>query len=226
MKINKQPLPKDKRFQDLTGRTFGKYAVIGFEGRDKTGNRLWFCRCFCGNERIVRGASLTRGGSRSCGCWNSELISKAKTIHGKTDSSEYAIWTGIKARCYNIKNPSFMRYGGRGIKMCERWKNSFIDFLSDVGSKPERMSLDRKNNDGNYTPGNCRWATRREQSNNTRNNRFIEFRGTRKTIADWSRRLHVPDWIIPARIASGWSIKRALTQPVKTNRRRVSLSLN
>ena len=127
---------------------------------------------------------------------------------------EYNVWSAIKARCLNPKDRAYPRYGGRGIRICDRWL-TFQNFLEDMGPRPPGTSIERLNNDGHYEPGNCKWATPLEQGNNKRNNRLIEFEGRRMTIAQWGREHGLPRYVIRARISQhGWSIQRALTTPL------------
>lgn len=156
-------------FVDRTGMVFGNLKVVGFSHRNKHGQSMWLCRCKCGNKTKVQGATLAGGRQKSCGCKFSG-ISKSKTTHGESKGSkrtdEYVCWLLLRSRCHNPKYQFFHRYGGRGITVCKRW-NKFENFLTDMGRRPSKKhSIDRKNNDGNYTPKNCRWATKKQQANN------------------------------------------------------------
>jgi hypothetical protein len=129
--------------------------------------RKFKCKCDCGNIKIVRLNSLRTGNTKSCGCLKKEILNK--TTHGMSKSKEYNSWLGMKNRCLNSKDKFFNIYGGRGIKICDNWINSFDNFISDMGIKPKsNFSLDRINVDGNYEPSNCRWASPKEQANNRR----------------------------------------------------------
>lgn len=153
---------------DMTGRTFGRWTVLGPVGADRNGSAMWTCRCACGVERLVVGTNLRNGGSRSCGCLKLDRLA-AKVRHGMADTLAYKRWESIKQRCTNPKNPSYKNYGGRGITMCAEWAASFERFFADVGECPgPGLSLDRIDNDGNYEPGNVRWATNSEQMRNRR----------------------------------------------------------
>jgi hypothetical protein len=161
---------------NLKDRTFGALLVVRRVGVHPGGSVLWLCRCACRAEVEVTAASLTRGKRTSCGCKRvAGLVARTAarcTKHGQNRrggrSREYAAWRGMKTRCLNSKHASFHYYGGRGIKVCARWLASFDAFFADMGRCPKNRSLDRKNNDGNYEPGNCRWATKKQQSANRR----------------------------------------------------------
>jgi hypothetical protein len=142
------------------------------------------------------------------------MVPVAKNItkkHGRSHTTEYRTWERMKKRCYNKNDISYQYYGGRGIAICDRWKYSFIYFYTDMGNKPEGRELDRIDNDGDYTPENCRWATRRQQANNKSNSRRLTFKGQTFTIAQWARRTEVKEKTIWWRVKNGWSTERALT---------------
>lgn len=146
---------------DLTGRRFGRLHVITRADDIGPGNARWMCRCDCGNFIVVRSPHLSRGKTKSCGCFREEM----HRTHGRSQEREYRSWCSMKSRCTNPNSPSYRRYGGRGIKVCERWQ-SFENFYADMGQRPANKSIDRINNDGNYEPGNCRWADRLTQNRN------------------------------------------------------------
>lgn len=164
----------------MIGERFGRLIIIAEAApyiKPKSGKpvRQFLCLCDCGVKKIIVGSSLTRGLTKSCGCFRDEQIRSANTTHGETRfypqvSTEYKIWAGMKQRCSDPTLPGYKNYGGRGIKVCERWINSFENFLTDMGRRPApHLTLDRyPNNDGDYEPGNCRWATRSEQLYNSR----------------------------------------------------------
>ena len=154
---------------DLTGQRFERWTVVAFSRVDQHGNTCWLCRCDCGEQKLVRGSDLRRGSTNSCGCLQREISARHGHVHGGSLSREYHSWHMMIQRCTNPKAPNVKYYGGRGIMLCSRWLQ-FENFLADMGRKPSTLySLDRfPNNDGNYKPGNCRWATRKEQRENQR----------------------------------------------------------
>ena len=156
---------------DLAGSKFSRWLVLNRAPNDNRGRTHWHCVCDCGVERIVAGTHLRGGNSKSCGCYHIEKITKhgyCSTANMGGSSPVYRSWIGAKSRCSNPKHANYKDYGGRGITMCEEWRKDFSAFYRDMGPRPEGCSLHRVNNDGNYEPGNCRWATPKEQSQNTR----------------------------------------------------------
>ncbi len=164
---------------DLTGQKFGRLTVISRAGKTKRGAVKWLCKCNCGNETVVIGDDLRKGATRSCGCLAKDIISNRmkgctphNKTHGKAGTLIYKEWSEMKRRCLNSHDNNYHNYGGRGIKVCDRWRNGFEAFYEDV-SKLQHFgekgySLDRINNDGDYEPNNVRWATAKQQANNRR----------------------------------------------------------
>lgn len=204
-----------KPFADLTGRKFGRWLVIGIGHRIKNGEKWligWRCKCECGNEKVVTGGALRSGHSKSCGCFMRNGGSALG--YSKPMTKEYKAWASIQERCYNPKNKRFKDYGGRGVVLCDRWRD-FRNFLIDMGHAPPGFQLERTDNDGNYEKSNCKWASRVEQGNNKRNNRRIEFDGKTQTASQWAMSLNLKVSTIYSRLDHGWSVKDALTRPVQ-----------
>ncbi len=212
---------------DIAGRRFGKLAVIRRDGTTRHGAILWLCVCDCGNSTRVTGASLRKGATNSCGCLRAERTRERRVTHGATRGGqrrpEYEIWTNIIKRCTNPGCAAYARYGGRGITMCERWRTSFAAFLEDVGLRPSAQhTIDRINNDGNYEPANCRWATRSEQARN-RGNRQVEYHGRSLTLVEWSEEIGLPLRRLYWRIViAGWPVEKAFATPVRDCGRRAT----
>jgi hypothetical protein len=162
------------KFIDISGEKYGKLTVIKFN-KMFNGFAYFDCICDCGEHRTVRSNGLKSGNTKSCGCYSREQASKANFIHGdanKTD--EYVIWVAMNGRCYNENNTAYKSYGARGITVCDRWKDSYENFISDMGRRPTpKHSIDRIENDKGYSPDNCRWATQKEQCRNQRSNRAV-----------------------------------------------------
>lgn len=208
-------MPTGRRFKNLKGRKFGRLLVGSFTGIRITGSGrayLWSCECDCSKTTLVAAGALMSGNTRSCGCLRDEVNRKAKT-HGhkaRGGSPEYRIWEQMRKRCGNQGHIAWKYYGGRGIKVCDRWLD-FELFLSDMGPRPTSThTIDRINNDGHYCLENCRWATRAEQSNNKRNNHWIEFSGKRLTITQWSKETGVPTSTINSRLKRGLALDGVL----------------
>lgn len=181
------------RFIDLAGKKFGRWTVIAYAGTIGNGRRkaaTWQCRCDCGNNAIVRAHSLVQGKTQSCGCLREEKRLKASTSHGMKHSSTYESWKNMKGRCCNPNNQRFAYYGGRGIKVCDRWQK-FENFYADMGEKPEGMTIERIDNNKGYSPENCCYATYKEQNRNQRTNRMITYFGETKCLAEWAEELSI-----------------------------------
>jgi hypothetical protein len=197
------------RKMDLTGQVFGQLTVVSYAGK-RNGKNAWNCQCSCGNHTVVERGALRSGNSKSCGCGRLRAI----TTHKGTYTKEYRIWIAMKTRCLKSKSRWFHRYGGRGITVCDRWLNSFASFFADMGPRPsKRHSIDRKDNDGPYSPENCRWATKKEQAQNSSIPKFVTAFGESLCIADWAKRLGVHPVTIGNRLRNGWDAERAVSTP-------------
>lgn len=164
---------------DISGKKYGKLTVISICREESVSKKLkWMCLCECGKYKAISGNNLRAGSIFSCGCSRGENISISNTVHGLSDSRTYRIWRNMINRCHYPKYAERHYYSGRGIIVCDKWRNSFQDFLNDMGVAPDNLSIDRIDNDGNYEQSNCRWATSKEQSaNRTKGNRYISPRG-------------------------------------------------
>jgi hypothetical protein len=206
------------------GSRFGRLTVIQSDSGCRATS---LCRCDCGIQKSIRNDGLQTGHAQSCGCLRKERAAagtaKAHLTHGDTagrkSTTEYASWMGIKSRCLDSESPAYGRYGGRGITMCMEWYMSYSQFLKDMGRKPSpQHSIDRIDNNGNYEPKNCRWATRQQQMRNKRTTIILTFRGETLTLPEWAERTGLGRSTILARIKRyGWSVDSALTIPIMSH---------
>ena len=200
----------------LYGRRFGRWLVLG----RGTKRNHWVCRCDCGTERQVMSCNLTAGKSSSCGCTHAAANARRCATHGhaarERQAPEYKIWLGMRSRCQVKTNKAYRLYGARGITVCERWRHDFAAFLADMGPRPSSQhSIDRIDNDGDYEPGNCRWATVMEQANNKRGLRLISHHGKTRTLSSWAREIGVNPSTLSERIE-----KRGVTAALSAGRMR------
>lgn len=171
--------------------------------------RMFKCLCDCGKLTIVSRNHLRNGHTTSCGC------KKQEKKHGMCNTKTYIAWAGMIQRCINPKSIRFEAYGGRGILVCQRWKDSFENFLEDMGEVPTEMSLDRVNNNGNYYKENCRWAGNKDQARNKRTNRLISMNGKTQPVICWAEELNMNASTIGTRLFKKWDPVRALTEPIR-----------
>lgn len=196
------------------GDKYNFLTAVRFSHRDKRSQLYWLFKCDCGNKKVIVVEDVKKGSIKSCGCMQRELLKERHITHGMSKTREYKTWASMKSRCLNKNNPGYKNYGARGITVCKRWMK-FENFYADMGDKPRGMSLDRIDNNGNYKPENCRWATRRQQGNNKRNNRLLTYRGKTMTTAQWARKTDIDRITLHKRIKKGWSTEKVLTVPIK-----------
>ena len=216
------------RFEDLTGEIFGRLTVVGVDNRQlrKDGRGFlvyWKCHCECGKEKVVLGADLKSGKTKSCGCYNIEKIIQRSKTHGLSHGKIYNVWRGIKQRCFYPNHKDYKNYGGRGVTMYPAWINDFQSFYDYVSKLPrfgeKGYSLDRINNDGNYEPDNLRWATSKEQSRNTSRNVFVEYEQQKLTLADASAASGVNIETLRNRVQRGETGEYLFRLPTSKNRK-------
>lgn len=202
--------------KDLTGKRFGRLQVIA---RASSRNRqtMWLCFCDCGTWKKIAGSSIIHEVAKSCGCLRAEIIGALNRTHGMNTSKEYRAWAKAKERCYDPNCTNFDRYGGRGIKMCDEWIHSFENFFAYMGLKPSsKHEIDRfPDNDGDYAPGNCRWATKRQSLANRECSLNFSFNGETMALTEWAEKLGIKYECLYMRLRSGWPVERAFTTPTR-----------
>ena len=203
-----------KKAKDITGQTFNRLTAISPIGRTAHGSIKWLCICKCGTYHTVRLGGLTSGMTQSCGCRKREgaaaRMTTMLTTHGMTHSLENGIWRSMRKRCKNKNDDYYHLYGGRGITVCKRW-DKFENFYADMGKRPtNNHSIDRIDNNGNYTPENCRWVTMKQQCRNKRNNRLISFNGETRCVAEWAEIVGIHKSSLLARLNKGLSTEQVL----------------
>lgn len=197
---------------DMIGKQFGKLKVL--EENGYLGPFLAFkCQCDCGATTTVRGPSLRSGNTTSCGCVHKAMVGELNKKHGQRHTTEYSIWQNMMTRCTNEKSNCFYRYGGRGITVCDEWRD-FQGFYADMGDKPEGMTLDRIDNNGPYSKDNCRWATSKEQARNTRRSQIVEFNNKKQCLKDWADEVGLAYNTLRKRfVIYNWPFEKAITTP-------------
>ncbi len=212
-------MPAAKQLKD---QVFGRLTVLD-RCRSRNGRVTWLCRCECGKLHEVVSHALTSGHTKSCGCWKEERNTSTQPKHGHASRSTglsptYQTWRAMWTRCTNKNVPSYKDYGGRGITICARWAQ-FGNFLADMGERPKESTIERKDTNGGYESSNCIWATKAEQSSNTRANRFVEFQGQRLTQAQFARLVGHNQSTISYRMRAGWTAEQINTTPANTRNR-------
>jgi len=212
---------KPPRYKDLTGQVFGRWSVLHWS-RSFDDTTYWMCHCECGTEREVKRYSLVSGQSTSCGCFQREQMamrgkgeSNPNFKHGLSNTPTWARWQQMKRRCYDPNHDNYSYYGGKGITVCDRWRESYANFLEDMGELPtSEHTIERIDRNGNYCPENCYWEPSRiVQNNNTSQNRFFTLNGVTLTMAQWAREYDMPYSRLQSRLASGWELEAALKTP-------------
>ncbi len=211
---------KKEKLQDLTGKVFGLWTVISFNRSEKEGNHYrtyWNCKCACGGERVVRGDILKSGGSKSCGCYGKDrsLIELPEYTEEEAFKKAKSVYKHMKQRCYNLNKTRFSDYGGRGIKICDRWLESFENFYEDMGTPPTNLhQLDRVDNEGDYSPDNCKWSTPSENNRNKRDSHMLTYNGVTQCVTAWADELNIDASTLFNRIARGWDDEKVITTPL------------
>ena len=205
---------------DYIGKTFHYLTVISYEGSVKYGKRNFYsvlCRCKCGTQRLFPLTKIKTGASKSCGCY-AAIVNSARAKHGLTNHLLYGVWCSMIRRCTKVKDKNYESYGGRGISVCIEWKTDFKTFYNWCieNGYEKGLELDRRENDGDYEPGNCRFVTRTINVRNTRANRIITYNGQTMCVSEWAEHLGIKKTTLKDRILSNWSVERAFTTPVKS----------
>jgi hypothetical protein len=205
-------MPTAGNFRDLTGQDFDRLHVVRFVGR-KDGRALWFCECACGNK-VERTSTQLNSGVRSCGCLRAETAKERLQTHGQSRSPLYGRYRGMIRRCYDEAYKAYPNYGGRGIRICSRWlgPHGFTNFATDMGDPAAGMTLERKDNDGPYSPDNCIWATRAMQRRNNRHLIIVEIAGRRQCLKDWVKELGLKYTTVLARMRRGDTAQEAINK--------------
>ncbi len=229
--IIQQSSPRRKPI-DLVGKTFGRLTVLSEADRRRSPGgqlqRYLFCKCVCGKTATVHAGNLRSGHTSSCGCFHDDNIRTVNLKHGHSHTAIFVIWQRMRDRCEKPHTKGYASYGGRGIKVCRGWRESFPAFLADMGEQPPGKWIDRIDTNGHYScghcpeclehgwPANCRWATPIEQNNNRRDNIHLTFQGRTKTLPEWARERGMKPKLLWKRLFTfKWSIERSLTQPLR-----------
>lgn len=212
----RQPKLTHTRLWDVEGETFGNRFVLGYAGK-RCGNSYWWCRCTsCGRERGAYKFALQRVGSTLCPCRKD--TARPAIADGLSLRKEYRCWASMHWQCTRPSDDSWAAYGGRRIRTCTHWLDrarGFLNFLEDMGPRPEGTTLERKNSDGPNEPANCRWATTAEQARNRRSNRMLPYQGRTQAMVDWASEYGLPVKTLPYRLNAGWTTEDALTTPLR-----------
>ncbi|SQC67333.1 hypothetical protein [Listeria fleischmannii] len=206
--------------RDLTGLRFDRLEVLCLASQDKYYNLYWLCKCDCGTEKVIGGSGLKSGATKSCGCLNKELSRKRKVnlTHGYSNKERlYWTWKGMKARCYNTNNTRYQHYGGKGVIVCDAWRYDYQNFRRWALDNyyEDDLTIDRIDNNGDYCPENCRWATSKEQANNQSRNRILKYKDKTMTMSQWADYLDITYGTMNSRIQRKWSMERIVNTPIR-----------
>lgn len=212
------------KFIDLTGGKYNRLTVLG--RAENTGRGVaWICQCDCGNITIVKTQKLKSGLTKSCGCYQRDMMKHRNYTHGKSKERIYRTWAGMIARCKTKSATGYEHYGGRGIKVYDEW-NDFVKFYEWAKNNgyDDTMSIERKDVDGNYCPENCIFIPMSEQVNNQKRTHFIEYKNEKHNVVQWAEILSMSDKTLMSRIRAGWSIDRAFNTPVQKHNKTALLN--
>lgn len=212
--------------KDITGQRFNRLVVVSFSHTEKGNGRnyktYYNCICDCRKTCIVEGAKLRNGHTQSCGCYRHTRQVEANTKHNGRHSRLYVVWCNMKGRCYNPNDNRYSNYGARGITVCKEWKDDFGAFRQwaemngyRADAKRGDCTLDRIDNDKDYSPSNCRWTDNQTQANNKTSNVFLTYKGETKTLAEWSRIIGIDADTLGSRIRKGWTVEKTFETPLK-----------
>lgn len=204
--------------KDISGQTFNRWTVIGYDYGSSKKEARWVCKCACGDYKSVSGSSLRKKTSKSCGCLKGEIaskIGKQTKTHGLSGHRVYNLYQSMVNRCHSPNHISYKNYGAKGVRVCDRWLNSFESFIEDMGVPNPNDSIDRINNNLGYHPDNCRWVGKEKQNRNKSNNIKLTFSGRTMNMADWAREINIGISTLYARYKAGWSDDRIISTPLR-----------
>ena len=214
--------------KDLTGRRFGRLIVLSITDKRAFHRAVWVCQCDCGNIVEVSAGRLLSSHTKSCGCLQKARATESHIKHGKSETRLYSIWAGMIKRCTNEEAKNYMDYGGRGITVCDEWRNSFEVFYewAMANGYSDQLTIDREDNNKGYSPENCRWITHKEQNNNRRSNRNLTYNGETHNMKEWASIVGINYRTLQNRINQyGWDVEKALTTPIQKRRNNDAESL-
>lgn len=206
------------------GQKYNRLTLIRFERKNKYHHSFWLCKCDCGTEKIVNVSQVKSGAIKSCGCLNKELSRKrlmeSTQTHGYANKERlYDIWKNMKRRCYDKSNKRYENYGGKGVIVCDEWKNDYLSFRkwAYANGYNDELTIDRIDVNGNYEPSNCKWSSWKEQMNNQTRNRFLAYKGKTMTMSQWAELLGLTYGAMNHRVQRGWSMERIVNTPLRTS---------